>query len=148
MLIKYRYKGFTLIELIVVMTLIILVLGIVGVNFSIRLPKEKLKSAVRDIVSSMRYARGLSQVKTKEVVVKIDLVKKQIIIDRKKRKLPKELEIVVIDPNNGEIKDGIYKIIFFPGYGCSGAEIIVKNSNNAYMIQLSPFTGKVSVKSL
>jgi prepilin-type N-terminal cleavage/methylation domain-containing protein len=141
-------QGFTLIELIVVITLMSLVVGIVGVNLGMRLPKERLKAAVRDVVSTLRYAKNRSQTKTEEVIVKINLNERYIEAFKKRKSIPENIEIYALDPEQGQIRDGVYKIIFFPGYGCSGGEIILKTEALAYSIKIDPLTGGISVERL
>jgi len=50
-------KGFTLLELIVVLFIVVLGFSVVGINLSSGNDSTQLKVAARDIVSALRYAR-------------------------------------------------------------------------------------------
>ncbi len=144
----HSQQGFTLLELIVVMTLIGLMVGIVGVNLGMRLPKEKLKATVRDVVSTLRYAKNRAQTKAEQVVVRVDLDNRYIEAFNKKKTIPEGIEISVFDPEQGWINQGAYKITFFPGYGCSGGEMMLKAKNMVYSIKVSPLTGSTHVRKI
>ena len=51
-------KGFTLLELIVVLFIVVLGFSVVGINLSSGNDATELKAAARDIVSALRFARG------------------------------------------------------------------------------------------
>ena len=109
-------QGYTLIELIVVMVLIGLILGLVGMNFSRALPGTRLKAAVRELSSTLRYAKNKAQIKAEEVTVTIDFSSKNYwITGSKPIHLPEDIYIMVIDPQGEEHSEGEYKIFFFPG---------------------------------
>lgn len=51
-------RGFTLLELLVVMTIMALVIGVATVSFSGSNPSVKLKAESRQLISNFRYARS------------------------------------------------------------------------------------------
>lgn len=134
--------GFTLIELIVVMVLIGIMVGLVGMNFSRALPGARLKSSVRDISSTFRYAKNMAQIKNEGIQIRIDMDEKSYGMNGKGvKQLPRGVDIRVIDPNEGEVTEGDYLFVFYPGGGASGGEIILRGSKEVYSISIDPLTG-------
>ncbi len=137
-------RGYTLIELMVVMVLIGVVLALVGMNFGRALPGVKLKASARELSSTLRYAKSRAQLRAEEVALTIDLDSRRYWIEGKRVvSLPEGTAIVVIDPLSGERSEGRYEVLFYPGGGASGAEIILKGEGRAYSVAVDPLTGSV-----
>jgi len=68
-------KGFTLLELIVVLFIVVLGFSAIGINLSSGNDSTELKVAARDIVSTLRYARGQALISHQETTVTLDLAK-------------------------------------------------------------------------
>ncbi len=67
-------SGFTLLELMVVLAIIIIMVGIVAPTFIRWLPNMRLKSAARDLYSDLQQARVIAVNSNKTVAVKFDVV--------------------------------------------------------------------------
>ncbi len=66
-------RGFTLLELLIVMSIIILMLSISTVFISSALPSSRFNSTVRDMAATIRHAKYLLQKSGKKQVVAIDI---------------------------------------------------------------------------
>ncbi len=133
-------KGFTLLELLVVLTLVVVIVGMVAVNMGLMLPKERLKASVRDIVSLTRYAKNRAQIEGRKAEVVFDLTERTISFRNRRKTLPEDIEVYLITPDGYEVRDDSYRMVFYPGYGCSGGRIVLRTGERGYSISLDPIT--------
>ncbi len=70
-----RSKGFTLIEMIVVIVLIGIVASVVTFSFARSLAGARIQAAGNDLVAGLRYTRGQAIVKGEQKVLMLDLEK-------------------------------------------------------------------------
>jgi type II secretion system protein H len=68
-----RERGFTLLELLVVVALVALVMNVVAVNAGAFLPKTVLESETRRFVSSLDFVRSEARIRGKPYRVDLDL---------------------------------------------------------------------------
>ncbi len=140
-------RGFTLLELIIVMFLISLIFGISAVFFANSLPAGKFNATVRDIASSVRHARSLAQIKGEVQAVTINIEGKQYgIVGKELKSFPPNVLVKVIDPFSQEVVEGQYTFQFSPSGGCDGGTIVVWNAKRTVSILIDPVVGSTVVK--
>jgi len=140
-------RGFTLLELIIVMFLVALIFGIASVFFANSLPGGKFNAAVRDISSSLRHARALAQISGATQVVTIDMEGKRYgIVGKDLRQLPPGVAIKVLDPFSEPVSEGNYAFHFTPSGGSDGGTIVLSGSKKTVSIVLDPVVGSTIVK--
>lgn len=138
-------RGFTLFELLVVMFLIILILSVSSVFVATSLNKDTLQSTVREISSTMKFARTLSEMNGEAQIVIINLDTKNYHVKSREAKLiPKNINVIVIDPLLKEISEGIYEFVFYPFGGVEGGAIILEHKNRSVTLELDPVIGMVA----
>ena len=76
-------KGFSLIELLIVMVITGIFSGLASVSFSSQLPHYRLNHAARDIVSDLRWARQLALTERQPISVVLDLERERYQIERR-----------------------------------------------------------------
>ena len=139
--------GFTLLELIIVIFLIALILGISTVFFANALPSGKFNATVRDLASSIRYARSLAQTEGAEQSVIIDIDSRNYGIEGKPSKpFPPDVGIKVIAPFSEAIVSGSYSFHFNPSGGSDGGEIVLWNAKKTVHVVLDPVVGSTVVR--
>lgn len=140
-------KGFTLLELIIVMFLIGLTLSLVAVLFSNSLPSSKFSATTREIVASIRHARTLAQLRGEKQTLTIDMEAHKYGIDNvTSRDIPPGISIKVVDPLQGDVQTGKYQFDFPPTGGTQGGTIVLWNSKKTVKIELDPIVGSAVVK--
>jgi len=146
--VRLRSKtGFTLLELILVMSLITLILGLSTVFFLNALPSHRFDATVREISAMIRHAKTLALVRGERSTFTINIDSKQYGIDGlASRGLPPDVDIKVIDPVEGEIRTGTYQIFFPPSGGIEGGTIVLSRDKRSVSIQPDPVIGSVVVK--
>ncbi len=137
-------KGFTLLELIIVMFLIALLMSLAAALFTNTLPSSKFSATAREIVATIRHAKALAQIRGEEQVVTLDMDSGIYGIDGSSgRSIPGGTHIKVIDPREGEITTGTYRITLPPTGGIEGGTIILWNGRKTATIGIDPIAGPV-----
>lgn len=134
-------QGFTLLELIIVISLVIIILGISTVFFANILPKGKFDTLVRDISSTIRLAKAISQMGSDSQTVVIDLDSKRYGIEgRGYRDIPSNVDVKISDPFLGEIARGRYEFRVQAGV-FEGGLIILSDGKRSARINIDPVVG-------
>ncbi len=136
-------RGFSLLELIVVLLLIGMIYSLVPLAVSDSISSLELKTSTRRIVSALRYTRNRAIFYKKAHILLVDnnnlLIIKQAGKERAlyRFKIKGKLEI--------NVKNNSNKIIFFPLGNSSGGEIEIRDRRGVtWIIRVNPFTGRVS----
>ena len=144
---KNDTKGFTLLEIIIVLFLITLITGMSTIFLLNALPSNKLNATARTLSATIRQARTLAQIHNEGKTVFIDLdSRKYGIVGLGSKDIPSEISIKVTDPMSGEILKGIYQIYVHSGGGVEGGTIQLWTSKKAVSIQIDPVLGAVVIK--
>lgn len=140
-------KGFTLLELIIVLFLITLIFGLSTIFFANLLPSSRFNSTVRDVTSTIRHARTLAQIHGKKQIVTLDLDSKKYGIEGYKMKdFPTDIQIKIIDPLAGEIFEGKYQFIVH-SVSIEGGTIVLWNNKKTVNIHMDPIIGSIVMKA-
>lgn len=140
-------RGFTLMETMMVVILIVIILGVSALFFANRLPSEDLNSASRDLAAMLRFARLLSKNSGEPHQVTIDLDRGQYGIPGvQTRTIPKGISIKINDPVEGEIVRGEMTITFNESGGTNWGRITLSNEKKVLHIDLDPVVGAVVIK--
>ena len=101
-------RGFTLLEMLLVIFLISIIVGISAVVFTRSLPSQKVDAAAREIMASFRQARSNAVTSGKWQVLNIDIEGRTFGIEGgARRALPEEVSLRVLDPLYGEVAVGV-----------------------------------------
>ena len=140
-------KGFTIIEMLIVLTIIGIITAGLAPSFAPQLERAKLQSCLRDISSGLRQARGLAQISGREVVFSINLNTKTYTFSNaaKTFKLPKEFSFSIFTVSNEILNSDNGGVRFYPDGSSSGGRIQVQTSNISLLIDVNWLTGKVTI---
>ena len=142
-----RERGFTLLELILVMLLASLILGLVTVFFSNTVPSARLGATGRDLSAFIRQTRYLAQNRGEDLVLQIDLDHNLYGIEGMAvRTIPAGIAIRVVDAFYGEIRNGIYPILFRATGGVESGTIVLSYRKKTVFINVDPIMGAVKVQ--
>lgn len=141
-----KNKGFTLLELIIVLFLISLILGMSVIYFANFLPSNRFKATVRDISTTIRQARALANIHGERQIITIDLDSKKYGIDgRSPKYIPPDVKIMISDPISGDIQKGKYYFIVH-SIGIEGGTIVLWDDKRKAYIQIDPVVGSLVIK--
>lgn len=138
-------KGFTLIEILMVIFLITLMLGISATFLSNSLPSQKAEAAAREMMSAFRQARSTAISGGRWQSVFIDIDKRQFGIEEggRTRDIPDGISIKVIDPVKGDITEGGYRFVFSPAGVAEGGTVILSAGKKTIALNIDPIVGAV-----
>jgi general secretion pathway protein H len=141
-------KGFTLLELIVVLFIVVLGFSVVGINLSSGNDSTKLKVAARDIVSALRYARGQALISHQEETVTLDLTENTYTVSGRDKvyPIPKEIDITVVTAQDELTGEGQGNIRFFADGSSTGGRVTLELGKAAWKIDINWLTGQIELE--
>ena len=143
-MVAMKNNGFTLLEIIIVLTLVTLVLGLSTVYFAGYLPSVKLDATGREMAALIRQARSQALLKMETQSVMIDLDDRSYGLGTEATKnIPASVLVTVLDPFYGELRQGKFPLVFHPVGGGEGRTIILSAGKKKIRIDLDPITGAV-----
>ncbi|WP_349025815.1 GspH/FimT family pseudopilin [Methyloglobulus sp.] len=142
-------KGFSLLEMILVLFVVILGFSVVGLNISSGNDATKLQSAARDMVSALRFAKGQALISHKETTVALDLNENSYTVsDREKvYTIPDTIALTVVTAQEELNGKGLANIRFFPDGSSSGGRIKLEMNSAIWQIDINWLTGQVELES-
>jgi type II secretory pathway pseudopilin PulG len=139
--------GFTLLELIIVLFLVMLILSLVVIVFAHTLTSSRLSATAREMSATIRYARSLAQIRGEQQTITIDMdLRRYGIEGREGKDIPPDITVRVIDPLSGEVRKGKYPIIFHVPGGVEGGTIVLTVREKSVSIQVDPVVGSVVIR--
>jgi len=140
-------EGFTLIEIMMVMVLVLIVIGTSTIFFANRLPSENLNAAGREMSAMLRFARLLAKNSGEPRSVLIDLnAGRYGIPGVQTRTVPRGITVRVTDPLEGDIVQGDYSINFNESGGAALSRITLTGGRRVLHIDLDPVLGAVILR--
>ncbi len=160
---KSGRKGFTLIELIIVLFVIGIASGLVGIVISRSSGNFELKNFTKDISTVLRYARNQAVTEKKTYCFFIDSDERMFRLYAEKGKdgaedanedssgkytqvlhkpIPGELEMTI----RGRDKDSSFIEFFSVGNSTGGVVKVVNQKGTVYSVTVNRITGKVEVR--
>lgn len=140
-------QGFTLLELLVVLMVMVLGLSVVGVNLSQRSDGTRLQASATELMSALRYARGQALGSQKEVTLNLDLATNSYTISSrgKRRFLGKNIAITLTTAQRDIDHSQKGKIRFFPDGSSTGGRIILQQDRLKWQLDINWLTGHVEI---
>ena len=141
-------KGFTLIELTVVLFIVMLGFSVIGINLSSGNDSAELKVAARDIVSALRFARGEALISQREAAVTLDLTENTYTVSGRDKvfPIPKTIGLTVVTAQSEIIGKGLGNIRFFPDGSSTGGRVALERGKAAWQIDINWLTGQIELE--
>jgi prepilin-type N-terminal cleavage/methylation domain-containing protein len=163
-----RSRGFTLIELIAVCTIVALLVGVAAIRLDYVIPKYRLRGAGREVAAVLRQAKARAAATGKEVFVEIDLSKgtywilsafPKLLEDGREaepkayeyqrvflKQLPEDVEFTdVVFGSRDKVDRGTARVRLSPLGASSHAIVNLRNRDRLELaVRLNGFTGHVA----
>ncbi len=140
-------KGFTLLELIVVLFIVVLGFSAIGINLSSGNDSAGLKVAARDIVSALRYARGQALISHQETTLTLNLAENIYTVSSRDKvySIPKAIKVTVVTAQSELNGEGLGNIRFFADGSSTGGRITLARGNASWQIDINWLTGQIEL---
>jgi type II secretion system protein H len=158
---KRGARGFTLLELLVVVALMSLMAGMVVPRMAGSLDRMNARTAARKVSAALRHARSQAAAEKKTFVVQVNFSERTLAVTAISHRagssnsmtregnpasaltLPAAVRFVEVRSSQGHVlTEGLFEVRFTPFGGSSGGEIILGDEENRrFRISLDPLTG-------
>ena len=138
-------NGFTLLELLVVITILALVSTLVGVNFGGE--RASLDSVARTLVTDLRYVRSKAMVGNTDTALVVDPDSGAYYSSaaRIERPLPDSVSVeMTVDVRDTDGRRG--RIEFYPDGSSSGGEVRLSRNGRSLLITAAWLNGYVTIR--
>ncbi|NNG47384.1 MAG: prepilin-type N-terminal cleavage/methylation domain-containing protein [Deltaproteobacteria bacterium] len=137
-------RGFTLLELIVVLFLAGIVAALVAPSFSGTLESSRLRSGTAEVRATLTLARTLAASGSRLRSVAFDIERGEYVVDGEARTyvLPEGIRIDSARVGTEEPEQETFRVRFFPDGSAEGAEIVIASSAGGRLrVTVDPLTG-------
>jgi general secretion pathway protein H len=144
---RARAGGMTMLELLVVLSLMGLIAAMSVPFLSGGVSGSELRGAAREVAAGLRYARSDAVATRKETRLLLDLGERTFRIDRDPRvhALPKKLEMKLFTAQQDLVDASSGAIRFFPDGGSNGGRITLASGERKFEVDVDWLTGRVAI---
>ncbi len=141
-----RSRGFTLVELLVVLVIAALALALVGTSISRSISGAEMRNAARKLAASMRYTRTHAILTREEQVFLVDTEQKTYTAPKRDPvELPEGMEVLLTTARSELTSESAGGIRFYPDGGSTGGNVKLEANDRIYTINVAWLTGEASV---
>jgi general secretion pathway protein H len=144
---RARYKGFTLLEILIVLAIMAFATALVMPMFGSGVSTVELRNSARQLASGLRSARSEAIAQRRETFLLLDVAQRRFRAgsDPREYTLPRNLELKLFTAQNDLVDDKIGSIRFFPDGGSNGGRITVGSGQRKYEVDVDWLTGRVAI---
>lgn len=142
-----RARGFTLVEIIVVLAIGVSALALVA-GMVFRGPSTSdLKSAARTLASGLRQAQSIAMATRRDASLTVDLETREYFLpnDARAHKLPDGLELKLFTAQSEAVSEKRGGIRFYPDGSSTGGRITVQAGERRFLVDVDWLTGRVTI---
>ena len=142
-----RARGVTLLELLIVLSIMAILAAIVVPIFGGGVSAGELKGATREIAAGLRLARSEALATRKETRVTLDLEARSFQVERDARThtLPRQIELKLFTAQSDLLSEMVGAIRFFPDGGSNGGRVTLAAGERKYNVDIDWLTGRVAI---
>lgn len=142
-----RRRGVTLLEMMIVLTIMAFVAAIVLPMLGGGVSTAELKSAARELAAGLRYARGQAIVQRDEAFLVLDVDARTFTLppDPRVHRLPDKMDIKLFTAQRDLVGEKVGAIRFFPDGGSNGGRITLAAGERKFDVDVDWLTGRVAI---
>ncbi len=143
-------RGFTLLELIIVLMVSVLGFAVIGSNINSGNESTKLQAVARDIASALRYAHGQALLTRKPISVAVNLDQNNYAISNRDKiyHFDERIEVSLTVAEEEFVAGEEGHIKFFPDGSSTGGRITLEWGKQLRRVDVNWITGAVTISSL
>jgi general secretion pathway protein H len=140
-------RGFTLVEMMVVLVIIALMMALVGTSISRNISGAEMRTAASKVAASLRYTRTQAILKKSEQVFLVDTEKLTYKAgDREAEELPEGMKMELNTARSELTSETAGGIRFYPDGGSTGGNVRLEANGRIYRVNVAWLTGEASVQ--
>ena len=146
---RNRHSGFSLIEIMAVMILMVLILAMVGVSFSRGISAAEVRSAGRDLMAAVRVTRGEAIIRREEQRLVFNLEENYYRIAARGDKridLPDGMKLGLRTARGEVDSETEAAIRFFPDGSSTGGRVFLSAGERLWVVEVAWLTGEASLR--
>ena len=146
-MIVWRSRGFTLLEVLVVLVIGVLLVALTPPLLSGMSGATELRGAARQIAAGLRKARNEAVTRQQAAVLQLDVAGHRFAIsgDPREIALPKDIKLNLYTAQSELLDEEKGHIRFFPDGSSTGGAITVSGSKLAYRVNVDWLTGAIAI---
>jgi len=140
-------RGVTLLELLIVLSIMAIVAAMVVPMFGGGVSTGELKGAARQVAAGLRLARSEALATRKETGVVLDLERRtfRLAPDGHEHTLPHAIDMKLFTAQSDLVSDSVGAIRFFPDGGSNGGRVTLAVGARKYDVDVDWLTGRVAI---
>lgn len=143
-----RTKGFSLLEILLVMVLVGLMASLLGAGLGKSIAAARMRNVSTDIAAAMRHARSRAILERKQKLIWFNTENKTWRSDSgKEGEIPDEMEFSVLTAESELKSDNEGAIRFYPDGASTGGEVTLKSDGRQWRIMVSWLTGRIRMEA-
>jgi general secretion pathway protein H len=142
-----RTRGVTLLELLIVLSIMGIVAAMVVPMLGGGVSTTELKSSARQMAAALRLARSEALATRREHFVLLDLERRVFRVDTDTREiaLPRDVELKLFTAQSDLVSDKVGSIRFYPDGGSNGGRVTIAAGERKYEVDVDWLTGRVAI---
>lgn len=144
---SHAARGFSLLELLLVMAIAALMVALVPALLSGVGGSTELRGAVRQLAAGLRAARNEAVTRQHEAVLALDLAQRHFRVTGQPRpyRLPERVAIELFTAESERLDEAIGTIRFFPDGSSTGGRITLSGERVQYLVDVDWLTGRIQI---
>ena len=140
-------RGFTLVEIMVVLVIVALMMALVGSSISRNVSGAQMRTAAGKVAASIRYTRTQAILTKTEQVFLVDTEKLTYqAAEREAEELPEGMKVELNTARSELTSETAGGIRFYPDGGSTGGNVRLEANGRIYRVNVAWLTGEASVE--
>lgn len=141
-----RMRGFSLLEIIVVVGLIAIMMAFAAYTLNKQLPGQQLRSSAKELAAELRFTKNHAMVTGEAQSFQINAETREWKGPKNHSGvLPQSLEIIATTARSEQPEEGVAAIKFFPDGAATGGRIVLQHKTAKWQVDVKWLTGEVTV---